>query len=121
MHHGHRIDRSELEELFANVREKTTWPIDGDMVWGYFFADTDRDKLERCARELEALGYRVVGVFSPDPDDDDQETMFLHVERVETHTVETLHRRNMELYELAEKLGLEAYDGMDVGPVPLPN
>jgi hypothetical protein len=31
--------------------------------------------------------------------------------------VETLHRRNAELYDLAESMELETYDGMDVGPV----
>jgi len=119
MDDGHRIDRAALEELFANIRAKTSWPIDGDMLWGYFFADTDRDKLERCGRELEALGYRFVGVQKPE--DDDDETLFLRVERIETHTVDTLEERNMELYALADRLGLQTYDGMDVNPVPLPN
>lgn len=37
-------------------------------------------------------------------------------EREEHHTVDTLDRRNAELYLLADELGLESYDGMDVGP-----
>ncbi len=112
-----RIDRSVLEEMFASIRSNTEWPIDGDMLWGYFFTDKDQAKLERAGQELEARGYRYVGILRPDGDDEDQETLYLHVERVETHTVETLHRRNMELYDLAEELGLDTYDGMDVGPV----
>ena len=117
MNEEDRIDRAVLEEMFANIRTNTTWPIDGDMLWGYFFIDKDEAKLDRAGKELEAKGYRYVGILRPDSDDDDQGTLYLHVERIETHTVETLHRRNMELYELAEQLGLETYDGMDVGPV----
>ena len=112
-----RIDRAVLEEMFANIRASTTWPIDGDMVWGYFFTDKDLAKLERAGQELESRGYRYVGILRPDVDDEDQETLYLHVERIETHTVDTLHQRNTELYELAASLGLETYDGMDVGPV----
>jgi hypothetical protein len=34
---------------------------------------------------------------------------------VEKHSPETLYDRNAEFYKLAEKFGLESYDGMDVG------
>jgi hypothetical protein len=113
-----RIEKSVLEEMFAEIRASTSWPIDGDMLWGFFFTDTDRAKLERAGQDLERLGYRTVGILAPSADDDDRETLYLHVERIETHTVETLHQRNTELYELAPTLGLSAYDGMDVGLVP---
>ena len=49
---------------------------------------------------------------------DDGNTNVLHVERVETHSPESLFARNEELYGLADRLGLESYDGMDVGPAP---
>jgi hypothetical protein len=113
-----RIEKSVLEEMFTNIRTTTSWPIDGDMLWGYFFTDADQERLERAGRELESRGYRYVGILGPDEDDDDQDTLYLHVERIETHTVETLHVRNTELYELAATLGLASYDGMDVGLVP---
>ena len=112
-----RIDRSVLEEMFANIRANTDWPIDGDMLWGYFFTGKDPAKLESAGQALEARGYRYVGILRPDAEDEDQDTLYLHVERIETHTVESLHQRNTELYELVETLGLETYDGMDVGPV----
>jgi hypothetical protein len=37
-------------------------------------------------------------------------------EKVEKHTVDTLHARNQEFYKFAEEHQLESYDGMDVGP-----
>jgi hypothetical protein len=44
----------------------------------------------------------------------------LHVEKVETHTVDSLDARNGELDALASKHDLQSYDGMDVGPVTQP-
>src|SRR5262245_44562354 len=42
---------------------------------------------------------------------------FLHVEKTETHSPESLNARNMEFYEFAYKHSLDSYDGMDVGPI----
>jgi Regulator of ribonuclease activity B len=112
-----RIARSTLDEMFASIRTTTDWPIDSDMLWGYFFVDTDREKLERAGRELEKSGYRFVGIVEPAKDDDDEDLLFLHVERIETHTAESLERRNAELYDFADAWGIATYDGMDVGPV----
>jgi hypothetical protein len=41
----------------------------------------------------------------------------LHVERIEAHSPQTLLARNEMLYDLANQLELNSYDGMDVGPV----
>jgi len=107
-----------LEEMFANIRiDSPGWNLDGVLLWGYFFTDHERQRLEKAARVLEKKGYQVVGILDPSPDNDDQGLMFLHVEKVEHHTPRTLHARNAELYALAEALGVETYDGMDVGPV----
>jgi hypothetical protein len=61
--------------------------------------------------ELERLGYRIVDVFPSD----EGEIYFLHAERIETHSVDSLHQRNNELADLAFSRGV-TYDGMDVGP-----
>jgi hypothetical protein len=107
-----------LERMFANIRTETNWHVDGDMLWGYFFTDPDPTKLERAAEALGQSGYRVVEIYETD----DKCTHLLHVERIETHTPETLDARNSEFSALAADFDLERYDGMDVGPVPdLPN
>jgi Regulator of ribonuclease activity B len=62
------------------------------------------------ATELEAAGYRVATRYPTD----DGSTHFLHVERIEHHPPTSLHARNTEFYGLAERHGLESYDGMDV-------
>ena len=107
------ITLKDLEDMFANMRDKTEWDVDGEMLWGYFFTDTDPKKLERVVEPLTNSGYLFVSIYETD----DKSTYFLHVERAEKHTPQTLHARNAEFNKLAEKFGLESYDGMDVGPV----
>ena len=108
-----RIQLAQIEAMFTNMRAKAPWNVDGPLLWGYFFFDPSREKLERAATELQATGYRVVGI-SAVPG---QERLRLHVERVEAHTPISLNARNQEFYALAARLSIASYDGMDVGPV----
>ena len=103
----------QMEEMFANMRAKTKWDVDGELLWGYFFTDPDTNKLERVSQRLTTTGYRLVLIYPTD----DKSTHVLHVERVEKHTPQTLQTRNGEFEKLAAEFGLESYDGMDVGPV----
>ncbi len=109
------ISEEAIEQMFANARN-AQWDVEGVACWGYYFIDHDGEKLEKASIALESMGYRVVEILGPSPDSDDQELQMLHVERIERHTPKTLLARNTELYAFAETMGLESYDGMDVGP-----
>jgi len=125
------IELEDLKDMFEDIRSDSNWDVERPMLWGYFFIDSSPEKLERAAKELEQLGYRYVDIYLPDDDEDDvdedrqdddegeggAEHWFLHVEKEEIHTPESLHERNRQLYAFAEKHGLADYDGMDVGPV----
>jgi hypothetical protein len=108
------IELETLEDMFAGMRAQTPWNVDGPMLWGYFFTDRNTEKLKKAATRLEAQGYSLVGIHETD----DGSTRVLHVERTEVHSPLTLFRRNETLYKLADELGLDSYDGMDVGPLP---
>lgn len=110
------IDIASLETMFSNIQKSTDWNIDGPMLWGYFFTDASADKLRALASELDQQGYRFVEMFIPELDEGEEEYYFLHVEKLEPHSVLSLHQRNQELYALADKFGVDTYDGMDVGP-----
>ncbi|RZS63283.1 regulator of ribonuclease activity B [Sphaerotilus mobilis] len=99
--------------MFVNMRAKTPWNVDGPLLWGYFFFDPSEEKLKGAAKEL-AANYRIVGITEVPG----RQTFRLHIEKVEVHSPASLHARNAELYEVAEKHKLASYDGMDVGPVP---
>ena len=106
------ISLADLESMFNNMRAKTKWNVDGNLLWGYFFFDPHAEKLRVIATELQKSGYRFVNLYPSD----DKTTYVLHVEKVETHTPKTLYQRNQELEQLAEKHDIASYDGMDVGP-----
>ncbi len=115
------ITMETLIGFFESTRKlKTTgeagFDIDDKCRWSFFFADTDRDKLIKAGRHLETIGYEVIGFLDPSPDDESG-TIFLRFDMVETHTPESLFERNTILYALAERFGLDSYDGMDVGAV----
>jgi hypothetical protein len=107
-----RIPLSQLEDMFAQMAKQSTLSPHGPMLWGYFFTDVDKSKLERARDKLVALGYRFVDLHV-----DKAGIHWLHVERVEAHSPESLHKRNSEFYDLADEYNLGTYDGMDVGPV----
>lgn len=106
------IQLSQLQGMFADMRAKTKWNLDGPMLSGYFFFDPEPKKLELAASELRTLGYRFVNLQQVAG----RQTFRLHVERVEVHSPESLNARNNEFYALARKYSLASYDGMDVGP-----
>ena len=102
-----------LEQLFAQMREDAPFDPSNELLWGYFFTDSKKDALRPVKDALVKSGYREVALYLTD----DKATYILHVERVEKHTPESLHARNLEFYALAEQHGIDSYDGMDVGPV----
>lgn len=102
-----------LRDMFVNIQQNTKWDIQGNLLWGYFFTDPDPDKLKPLAETLASSGHRVVDIYETD----DKSTWFLHVEREETHSPESLFQKNADFYRLADEYCVESYDGMDVGPI----
>jgi Regulator of ribonuclease activity B len=112
------ISRDALQDMFDYMRARARWSIDGVCLWGYFFTDYSRERLMTAVPALERMGYRFVDILDkPTPQDDDQLILYLHVEREEQHTVDSLDTRNRELERFAAEFQLEHYDGMDVGPI----
>jgi len=109
-----KISMEQLEKMFADMRTQTHWNIDGPMLWGYYFLDGDRVKLDVLSNVLVGQGYRLVGLQKING----REMWRLHVEKVEVQSPQALYRRDVELEALARKYAIASYDGMDVGPVP---
>jgi len=60
-----------------------------------------KTKLVTLGRHLEELGYEIVGLLTSNPEDEDQKTLFLRADRVEVHSVDSLHERNAQLGDIA--------------------
>ena len=115
------ITLDQLEAMFDNIAENTDWDLSRELLWGYFFTHREPKALEPIRDELVAEGYRFVKLFLSDEEDQDGPPVWwLHVEKEEIHTPQSLDRRNDTFYRLAARHGVDSYDGMDVGPVQSP-
>jgi len=111
------ITRPQLATMFANMRADAPWNVDEPLTWGYFFTSADKGALEQMARSLSAQGYRFVDLHLGDKSDPSEPNVWwLHVEKIERHTVDSLNARNQEFYALSATQSGVRYDGMDVGP-----
>ncbi len=107
------IEKAQLVEMFEGMRTQAHWDVDADLLWGYFFTGEDQDAMRRLAKKLVTMSYHFVEIRP----DEGESGFWLHVERVETHSPDSLHQRNQKLERLADKYSVN-YDGMDAGPVP---
>ena len=114
---GPPISKAQLQSMFDQMRKDAPWNVDGPLLWGYYFTDRSPDPLREAAAQLQASGFKVVDI-SERANAPSSSRWWLHAEKVETHSVDSLHARNQEFYALAQKMKLGSYDGMDVGPAP---
>jgi tetratricopeptide (TPR) repeat protein len=102
-------DREKINSIFDKI-ELQGVDTKQSLLYGYFFFDNDKSKLETLKSELIRQSYNIAelarrpsGVF------------ILHVEKVEQHTRQTLYDREEKLRRLAINYGVASYDGFDVG------
>ena len=109
--------REQIQEVFDGMQAETDWDLSGPMLWGYFFTHATANPLQLAAAALRKDGYTVVDSYLSDKESPkDPDVWFLHVEKVEVHSVDSLLARSEALDAFAAKHGLDAYDGWDVGP-----
>ena len=114
------IEREALVEMFESIANRGDWDMNQPMLWGYFFTHRDAAVLRAAVPHLQGLDYDFVELFKSEKDDpQDDDLWWLHVQRIEVHTVDSLFARNERLYGFASSHGLDSYDGMDVGPAPV--
>lgn len=94
------FDRMEVQGVATNR----------DLLYGYFFYDQDKSKLERLKNYLVNQSYRFAGI-----DKADNGEFMLHVEKVAHHTRQSLFNTEQQLRELAARYNVSSYDGFDVG------
>jgi len=80
------------------------------LLFGYFFYDKDKLKLENLKNELLKDNYKLVRLEMTK-----KKEFILHVEKVEIHTRASLLNRENQLEKLSKKFNIESYDGWDVG------
>jgi regulator of RNase E activity RraB len=108
-----------INEIFDAARSEDKWNTDEEMLYSYYFVDEDVDKLEKLGNELEKRGYDFIDIFELADEKTDEATgeYLLHIDKVETHTPESLAQRNVEFQNLANEYEIESYDGWEFGEV----
>jgi tetratricopeptide (TPR) repeat protein len=79
------------------------------LLYGYFFYDKEKSKLDRVKEELVQANYKVIRFEMTE-----KQEYILHVEKIETHSRISLLERENQLDKLAKKYEV-TYDGWDVG------
>src|SRR6188508_3853205 len=94
-----------INEIFDKARTEDNWNTEGEMLYSYYFVDTDVEKLEKLGLKLEADGYDFVDIFELGDEETDESTgeYLLHIDKVEIHTPESLAERNVEFQNLAKE------------------
>jgi len=108
-----------INEIFGKARTEDNWNTEGEMLYSYYFVDTDVDKLEKLGLKLEADGYDFIDIFELGDEETDESTgeYLLHIDKTEIHTPESLAQRNVEFQTLANEHEIASYDGWEFGEV----
>lgn len=108
-----------IKKIFADAEREDKWNLGEEMLYSFYFVDKDVDKLEKLGLKLEADDYDFVDVFELGDEKTDESTgeYLLHIDKVETHTPESLAERNVEFQNLADEYEIETYDGWEFGEV----
>jgi regulator of RNase E activity RraB len=108
-----------IREIFETARREDNWNTEEEMLYSFYFIDRDVDKLEKLGLELEKQGYDFVDIFELGDEETEESTgdYLLHIDKVETHTPESLAERNVEFQNLANEYEITSYDGWEFGEV----
>lgn len=103
------INIERIRQLFERMEAQGV-DLTKPHLYGYFFFDEERSSLQRLSEEVLKDGYKLVNL------EQIEESGFrLHIEKVETHTPESLFHRGLAFTKIATKYSVDVYDGWDVG------
>ena len=85
------------------------WDISKNLKWSYFFFDKNKEKLMELFEEIKDRNYILESLHK-----NDTNYWVLQISKIEIHTPESLHNRNIAMNKLAVFSNVELYDGWDV-------
>lgn len=94
-----------FEQMLATPGFDTSKPLQ----WGFFFISSTSTELQNVRKELEKRGYIYVSEHQ-----DENKHYWLELAKIEIHTPDSLHKRNLELFSFAKNFKGVTYDGWDV-------
>lgn len=108
-----------IREIFAEAKREDNWNTDEPMLYSFYFVDKNIEKLEKLGLKLEADGYDFIDIFQLGDEETEKPTgeYLLHIDKIETHTPESVAQRNVEFQKLADELEIHTYDGWEFGEI----
>lgn len=111
---GQKTDQNEIpletiQGLFARMQSQGI-NTDTLLLYGYFFNAKNKAELQNAVSPLKELNLRYVNIYPADSSD----LWWLHMERIETNSPQSLFDFNKKLYSIANMYHI-VYDGYDVG------
>jgi hypothetical protein len=99
----------QIHSMFAQMKTSMGYDPTDKWIWGFFFCDSDKAKLEAVAAHMEQMGYTRFGYRCDRPP-----LYMLEMQKVEALTPHGLVDREKELKRLAKRLGVASYDGWEI-------
>lgn len=110
------ITLDQLKVMFKNMESDVD--VSKPLLWWYFFTNHDSKPLYEAKEKLIKKWYRFVDIYISNKQNENQPDLWwLHIEKEEIHSPESLDKRNDEFYIFANEMGLNSYDWMDVWPI----
>ena len=81
-----------------------------ELLYGYFFFDKYKTKLESFSKQFATENYKVVSIEKAE-----NNIYILHIEKVEIQSRESLLETELKFEKLAKESKIDSYDGWDVG------
>lgn len=103
--------RNDIEKFFFHIIIDSDLSPKNSLSWGYYFRNEKVTSLEEARKILISNGYDFAEIIL------EGKEYYLQIEKVETHTIDSLYDRCLELNTLAQKLQINSFDGFDVEAV----
>ena len=108
-----------IRELFETARQEDGWDVTGEMLYSFYFVDQSVENLQKLGEYLETQDLDFIDIFEIGDEETKQPTgeYLLHIDKITSHTPETLAEANVAFQKLAEEYEIESYDGWEFGEV----
>ena len=97
-----------IEDYFFQIILNSELCPKVNLSWGYYFSHNDLESLETAKEILISKGYDFAEIIQ------EEKEFFLHIEKIEIHTIDSLYKRCTELKTLTLELQIKSFDGFDV-------
>lgn len=100
--------RNDIENFFFQIIINSELSTKSNLSWGYYFRSNQSTSLEEAKKILISNGYDFAEIIL------EGKEYYLQIEKIETHTIDSLYDRCLELDTLAQRLQINSFDGFDV-------